>query len=228
MLHKILSFFRAKPEANHPRPLSFSASVNQAYEFTLAEGFQPDAFLTNKSVDTQQVAIIASEVARGLYDQIKQYRFRKQNEHMSLGGDCGNVHYLISQFIRENYKDVDANFTMGNVTIDQRWGFEFSEEKFRRWVSTGHGSVFDCHSWVTLGKDHIIDATIATYVNTRRQKVMKFGGVLYGTPGSLKCIPIVQEPHRDIPIGTTIIFEPVVFGIPAFHCTARQDRHYGA
>ena len=94
--------------------------------------------------------------------------------------------------------DVDANFTMGNVTIDENGGFAFSQKKFIDWVCSGHGSVFDCHSWVTVGKDHIIDATIATYINTRRQGVMKFGGVLCGMPRSLKCIAIAQEPHQAI------------------------------
>ncbi len=167
--------------------------------------------------------MIARKVAHGLYDQIKQYRSRNQNVHMSLGGDCGNVHYLIARFIRANYKDVDANLTMGNVTIDENGGFEFSEKKFLDWVSSGHGSVFDCHSWVTVGKDHIIDATIATYVNTRRLGVMKFGGVLYGMPGLLECVPIAQEPHQALPNGTTIAFEPVVLGESAFLSVARQN-----
>jgi hypothetical protein len=200
--------------------MSYEAALARAIAFTGAEGLRLDSPPSSAPITQSNLRLIAAEVAGGLKDQISLYRLQEQKVAMSLGGDCGNVHHLIAKFLGTHHSSVAFNLTMGNVTINGAGGFAFSQDKFREWRRVGSGEIYDCHSWIALNDRYILDATLATYINTRRLGSRALGGVLYGTPSSLHCIPINGEPHEALPQDTTLDYEPVILGIEAFEKVA--------
>ena len=155
------------------------------------------------------------EIASGLYEQIALYREQGRNPFMALGGDCGNVHLLISQFLLNNYPLLSPNLVMGAVSFNQKESFNFSRENFIDWRQNGYGDLFDCHAWVSVGQSWIIDATIGTWVHTRQGSGGAFGGIFYGPPSSFKSVPIKNEGHEEQSL-TGISYRPVVLGCKAF------------
>ncbi|MEO8387395.1 hypothetical protein [Polaromonas sp.] len=200
-----------------------------AIAFTESEGLRLDAPMLGNPTDNLQLLDIVDFISAGLDEQFALYRAQKFNVPMKLGGDCGNVHFLIAKSIQKIYPGLGANFVLGNVSVDGEGGFEFSQEKFKSWRRNGgHGDIYDCHSWITFGDGMILDATIATWVNTRRYSTKALGGILYGIPGALSCIPITgepHEPHKAIPATTSIKYTPIALGIEAFLSVAPKSAH---
>lgn len=212
-LHDMTQLTPASPDT---APVPYREAIQRAFEFTVNEKFQPDAPQNFLRIAPEVPKAIADDVARGLYDQLGKYRGQNRDVAFTLGGDCGNVHYLIANYIQSEHKGLAANFTMGSVSIDGKGGFDFTAQKFQKWRKEGAGNLYDCHSWITFGDGSILDATIATYVNTRRQGVNRLGGILVGEPGHFHCVPIVGEPHLDIPSSTQFAYQPLVLGVAAF------------
>ena len=198
-------------------PAPYENHLQCAIAFTQSEGLRLDAPMWGNPTDNAQLSDIVAFISTGLDTQFALYRDRKFNVPMKLGGDCGNVHFLIASYIQKNNPGLEANLVLGNVSVDGAGGFEFSQEKFKSWRrSGGHGAMYDCHSWITFGDGMILDATIATWVNTRRCSTKALGGILYGMPGALSCIPITGEPHKTIPATTSVEYTPIALGIEAF------------
>lgn len=205
-------------------PVSYEDHLQCAIAFTQSEGLRLDAPMRGNPTDNSQLLDIVDFISTGLDEQFAHYRAQKFNVPMTLGGDCGNVHFLIASFIRKKYPGLEANFVLGNVSVNGAGGFEFSQEKFKSWRRNGgHGDMYDCHSWITFGDGVILDATIATWVNTRRYSTKALGGILYGMPGALSCIPITGEPHETIPATTSIKYTPIALGIEAFRSVAPKS-----
>lgn len=209
-------------------PVPYSDAFSDAMEFSRSQGLKLDS---NPSEVTCEIlaAKAAQEIANGLYDQIDNYRKIGCNPYMAIGGDCGNVHLLIANFLLKEYPKLSPNLVMGSVALNQKESFNFSEEKFIDWRQRGYGDVFDCHAWVSLGQNWIIDATICTWMHTRRGPGGAFGGILYGSPSSLKCVPITNEKHVEQSL-TGIRYRPVVLGVDAFslvHQARARSRRNG-
>lgn len=216
MLKFIRSLIASKSTAPEVSMPTYSDCLQSAIAFTASEGLKLDNQPSGVSTDPMVLGTIASKVSQGLYEQIAAFRSQGLSVPMAFGGQCGNVHYIIAKFILSEYPGVEAHFALGNVAIDGARGFDFSQEKFKKWREAGHGKVYDCHSWIAFGDGTILDATIATWINTRRHRVKKLGGILYRMPGTLRCAGIENEPHQAVPAGTRIEYQPVALGLQAF------------
>lgn len=194
--------------------MPYSDAFSEAVKFNRSQRLKFDSNPSEVTCELQ-VAIAAQEIANGLYDQINRHRIHDRNPFMAIGGDCGNVHDLIARFLLENYPELSPNLVMGSVTLNQQEPFNFSQEKFIDWSQKGYGEIFDCHAWVSLGQNWIIDATIGTWVHTRQGPGEAFGGVFYGSPSSLKSVPIANEKHVEQSL-VGIRYRPIVLGLEAF------------
>lgn len=204
--------------------MTYEDHLQCAIAFTQSEGLRLDAPIYGNPTNNAQLLGIVDFISTGLDEQLAHYRAQKNNVPMALGGDCGNVHFLIARYIQKKYAGLEANFVLGNVSVDGAGGFEFSQEKFKSWRRKGgHGDMYDCHSWITFGDGVILDATIATWVNTRQYSTKALGGILYGMPGALSCIPIAGEQHEGIPATTNIKYTPIALGIEAFLSVAQKS-----
>ncbi len=192
----------------------YSEALVKAMQFTQSQGLELDS-ACSEEICTTSVESAIQEIASGLYDQIDLYRKQDRDPYMAFGGDCGNVHLVISRFLSKNYPKLSPNLVMGAVAFNQQESFNFSQEKFIDWKKRGYGDLFDCHAWVSLGQSWIIDATIGTWVHTRQGPGQAFGGILYGDPSSLKSLSISKENHVEQSL-IGISYRPVVVGVNAF------------
>lgn len=176
------------------RSSAYKDLLYAAAQFTTSEGFLTDSVPIEYS-ENAVIEAVTTEVAQGLFDQIDYYRSNEYFAHKRLGGDCGNIHLMVLEFMRKAYPHVPANLTLGEVTLSGCTRFPFNRERFLEWQQK-RPKIFDCHAWVTIGTSHIIDATLGTYIATRINDSNCFGGVLYGSLEKLSVIPIANEPHR--------------------------------
>lgn len=205
--------------------MDYSDAFGEAMEFNRSLGLKLDS---NPSEATCEplVAKAVDEIAHGLYEQINHHRKVGHNPYMAIGGNCGNVHFLIAKFLLKEYPRLSPNLVMGSVALNQQEPFNFSQEKFIDWKQRGYGELFDCHAWVSLGLNWIIDATIGTWAHTRQGPGDAFGGILYGPPSSLKTVQISDEKHVEQSL-TGIRYKPIVLGVEAFSLVhqAREQSH---
>ncbi len=208
-------------------PLCYSDVLSEAVDFSRSQGLKLDSSPSEATCEPL-VAKAAHEIAAGLYEQINLHRERGHDPYMAIGGDCGNVHLLIAGFLLENYPMLTPNLVMGSVILRQQEAFNFSQKKFIEWRQSGYGDIFDCHAWVSIGQNWIIDATVGTWVHTRPGPGGAFGGVLYGSPSFLKRVPIPNEKDAEQSL-TDIMYRPVVLGVEAFSLVqqARERRRRG-
>jgi hypothetical protein len=210
-------------------PLCYSDVFSKAVDFTLSQRLKLDSSLS-EATSERLVAEATHEIAGGLQEQINLHRELGRDPYKAIGGDCGNVHLLIARFLLEEYPRLTPNLVMGSVVLNQQEAFNFSQEKFIEWRQNGYGDIFNCHAWVSLGQNWIIDATVGTWVHTRLGPGGAFGGVLYGPPSSLKRVPIANEKDAEQSL-TGIMYSPVVLGVEAFslvHQARERRRHDGA
>lgn len=192
----------------------YSKSFVEALEFSQRHGISLDSTPVG-SIPAHRVMQAVHEISAGLYEQIQQHKNLGRDPFWAIGGDCGNVHFLAQRFLLVEYPDLSPNLVMGSVALDGRESFSFSQDKFIDWLDRGYGAVFDCHAWVSLGADWIIDATIGTWIHTRQGPGGAFGGVAYGRPMSFRSMPIANEKHTEQSF-TNIKYKPIVLGMDAF------------
>lgn len=194
----------------------FSESFKNAVCFTLDRNLNLDTerHSLNKSYQLEDISRLTLEIGAGLQEQFSYYERQDYDPIVRFGGDCGNVHLLVLNFIQKNFPDLPANLTIGEVRFDTETRFSFSEEKFLGWREN-RPRLLDCHVWITVGNSAIVDATIGTYINNRILKSTKLGGIFYGRPGQLTWNPIVRADNQ-MPGTSSLEYLPVVLGREAF------------
>jgi hypothetical protein len=197
-------------------PVHAAATYKEAFELAVAFTNSKGFVLDSDKGDVQYHALV-EELAGALSEQNAQYKARGLDPLVAFGGDCGNVHVQVLKYIQKYYPYTDANLVMGEVSIGQD-GFSFDQATFLKWQETGAPEILDCHVWIAIGSDYIVDCTLGTYINTRIVKSSSSkacGGVICGSPNDLKIIKINGLAHID-PIGfNKVIYRPVAIGLSA-------------
>lgn len=194
----------------------FSTSFNHAIGFTLGRNMQLDTErdLLSQPYQPEAISNLTKELAGALQEQLDASKRHGYDPMVRFGGDCGNVHFLALSFIQKYYPDLPANLTIGEIRFNREAKFSFSEDKFLRWQKA-RPNLLDCHVWVTVGCDTIVDLTVGTYINDRILKSTKFGGIFHGSPGQLIWNPIVGV-ENQMPDTSSLEYLPVVLGRKAF------------
>lgn len=215
MLDRLLRCLNLQKIKTANSSFSYRDEFQEATKFTEHEQFSLDSEIGGQFA-FEEVTEAVSEAANGLSEQFGAYRGMGQDIYMSLGGDCGNIHFLLLQFLKKYYPQLPANLTIGGISIGDAMSFQFSRNSFKQWVTEGPPPIFDCHAWVTIGHDVIVDATIGTYINTRLKNVKAFGGIVYGKVGSLQYMPLVGGKDSKPTQTSELKHQSVVVGCQAF------------
>ena len=190
-----------------------------AINFTRNKKFKPDCSAICGKLPAN-VERIPEEIASMIPEILQTYANLGYTPLISFGGDCGNVHVSILKYIQKNYPNIPANLTIGEVNIGRAAYFKFTESKFIHWLKE-KPEILDCHTWITIGRDTILDATLPTYINTRLDNTQKIGGVLFGLHGKFE---IANVPHMvnlsPCIRGGGIRYEPTAVGYAAFQAIA--------
>ncbi len=190
----------------------YSAAFYLAKEFSTQKGFPIDSNVSSY-VDNGLLCRAVRDITTGFAEQLNFYRHQKRDPYNALGSDCGNIHQRILAYIKEDlcYSALPINLTIGEVKIDEKNSFVFTREKFCSWLDE-KPEILDCHVWLTIGDEYILDATIGTYINTRIGDAAAFGGIIYGKHGDFMVQHIAGEsamtPHQI----QSIEFSPIVLG----------------
>lgn len=196
----------------------YSAALYSAQDFTTNKGFRIDSLIAS-NVDIESFKIAVSDIANGFDEQITFYQTQGRDVYNALGGDCGNIHKLILKYIKQYYSSLPVNITIGEVKIDENNDFSFGRDKFCSWL-VKKPDILDCHVWLTIGDEYILDATIGTYINTRIDKTAAFGGICYGKPGHLMWQTIANKENRTPDQIQGVKFSPIVLGESALDACA--------
>jgi len=193
---------------------SYRTHFDRAVRYTKGQGFQLDSEIRDDDY-LGQAQIIAEEIAKHIPDRLFQYQAIGLKALAAFGGDCGNTHYSILQFIQQYYPKVPANLTIGGIDLGASSSFDFSEQEFERW-RTSRPEIFDCHAWITIGNRIILDATIMTYVNTRLRQTCAVGGVLVGEHKHFELHLIPDTDNVSPALVRWPVYRPVAIGVRAF------------
>ena len=204
-------------------------------EFELALGFSSTlnfaADSRISSFEENRVNELAEELANITSEFLNQYPSMGFKDVITrFGGDCATVHFSILQFIKQYYSDLPVNITLGEVSYNSGTYFNFNEDKCKDWMTNGSPRVFDCHAWITIGRDIIIDVTIGTYVNTRIDSDKSnnvaediFGGIVFGRHDNFKCIPISGVSGKIPEKLNSLKYSPVVIGAESINRLAPKQ-----
>jgi hypothetical protein len=203
----------------------YAKSYDNACSYSQGNGFDMDSVNHPESIERLQLLI--SELIDITANEFTTYSSRGFNPVMKFGSDCGNVHFSVTNFINKYYPDISANLVIGKVNYKNRCLFDFNREKSERWASGDKSDILDCHTWVNIGDNIILDCTIGTYLNTRCSllknqhiKHKRYGGIYYRSPLEELCMPISGANHRSPRAMKNLEYKPVLVGCAALECIA--------
>ncbi|KAB0317173.1 MULTISPECIES: hypothetical protein [Vibrio diabolicus subgroup] len=203
---------------------SYEDLIVEAEGFTREQGFAFDTTKRGSSLDDLETLV--TELANILAgDVIPVYKMNGFHDVATrFGGDCGNVHVAILSFIQKYYPSVNANLTVGEFVTDGESQFPFNQEKCLEWLKNGAPEILDCHTWITIDDNIILDCTVGTYVNTRLSDSKTFGGIVWGKMGELNVTRISNFEHKDPHDINGISYHPVILGMSAFSKFAPRQK----
>lgn len=197
----------------------------EACRYSEKNGFDIDSESHPKSISRLQDLL--SKMIDIPADKLITYSLDGLNPVKAFGSDCGNVHYFVTNWINKYYPDISANIVIGQINYKNRCLFEFNQEKYKRWQSGDKEKNFDCHAWINIGSNIILDLTIGTYLNTRCSllknqniKHKKYGGIFYRSPLHELIIPLSGVNHRQPREINRLDYKPVLVGCEAVKCIA--------
>ncbi|MEM6248426.1 hypothetical protein [Shewanella vaxholmensis] len=236
MINKLLRFFNGrKPTLENTVPssvneeLGYDQKFNVALEFSNSHGFSADSKVSNfEKIRVEELVQELANIIPGFIGKYSSMGFKEPI--IRFGGDCGTVHFSIFQFIKQYYPDLPVNVTLGEVDYSTYTYFNFDKDKCEDWIENGSPEIFDCHTWLTVGDDLVIDVTIGTYVNTRidsdkNSNIAKriFGGIIFGEHGSFSHIPIIDFASKVPDKLDSLKYSPVVVGAESLHRLAPRQ-----
>ncbi len=201
---------------------NYSTKFHDAIKFTESKQFNLDSN-TTCTLDNDSLKKLVEEISSLIPNEIHKFNYGN-GEIVNFGGGCGTVHPAIVCYIKQWHPNVMVNLTMGSVQTDDEVSIDFNQEKFCCWISGNKPETLDCHVWITINDNIIIDTTIGTYLNTRASKnnlkpfqQHAYGGVIYGHPKNLKYHSIANVTTNKQPDNfTKLKYIPVVIGETAF------------
>jgi hypothetical protein len=201
---------------------SYKDHFNDAIIFTKDKKFDLD----NESLaETSEVTInnLIEVLALSISGELKKFHDDRVGEIANFGGQCGNVHHALIGIIKEDYPTLCANLTIGDVDTGSANKFTFNQTKCSKWLEGRSPNILDCHVWITIGNNFIIDVTIGTYQNTRSSiNVLKdksafaYGGIIFGKINDLKYTEIKNVKNSNPANFTKFVYTPVILGTNAF------------
>lgn len=203
-----------------PHDSTYSQALDRAIEFTSEQNFGLDRNrdAMRNPYNPKCLHELVQEVANMFEGHFQTYRSAGVDPVVQFGGECGNIHCDVLDFIHRHYPELPANLTIGEVRFSRDAMFTFSEEKYLQWLHC-RPKLLDCHVWITIGHSAIIDATIGTYINDRRLKSKFLGGVFCGNPEELSWYPILPGENRR-PDASTLDYLPIIIGQKALLAAA--------
>lgn len=208
----------------HGVNINYTKKFDTAIKFTEDMNFNLDSNLDSKKVfdeENSSIGELINEISGLVAQEVKSYKnYGFEQPIMRFGGDCGNVHKSVIEFIKKHYK-INANLTIGEIKINNNTYFSFNQDKCTQWLNGKKPEVFDAHTWITINNDYILDLTIGTYINTRiapnkesNSKCEFFGGIFHGKHGMLKYKAFDKLKNIE-PKNTNLIYSPVILGSSA-------------
>lgn len=200
--------------------LAYSDEFLQAISYTRSKGFTPDTtVLSGGSMNA--VRELLNELSEMIPKFIYEHPYEKYDCE-AYGGDCGNIHLSVVHFIQNYYPSLPVNLCTGSLSKGKRILFEFDEAKSDLWFNGNKSDLHDCHTWITLGPQIVLDLTIGTYLNTRlslfksyHKKKNIFGGLTILQDGDYLWLPFngfSQKKPRGL---TKLNYRPVLIGCQA-------------
>ncbi|MGZ0753333.1 hypothetical protein [Kluyvera sichuanensis] len=173
--------------------ITYRNLFEDAKKFTIEKQFPLDSYPMNDC--EANVSELVKELSGLFFDYTNNYLNHNLNPIITFGGDCANVHFQILRFINDHYRSISANITIGEVLLSEQLGFKFNQNKCVEWLENGIPPIFDCHAWITINNDYILDCTIGTYINTRtapdsaiNKSEELYGGLIFGHADNLQHI----------------------------------------
>ncbi|WP_126969126.1 hypothetical protein [Xanthomonas sp. BRIP62411] len=163
------------------------------------------------TIFAQKARQVADEVALAVPSHLKLYNGTNEEKLHQFGGNCGNVHLLVLNFLKKNYPTVPVNITIGSFTPARSNELDFSQKRFKAWLKE-KPDVLDCHVWLTIGTGFVLDLTLATYINTRRSKCQQWGGTLAGDHDSIEVVGHPEMQTACPKFGGRLCYHPVALG----------------
>ena len=228
MISKIFNFLKKQEQVQAPESDPYEDLFKKAVTFTAEQKFTLDSHTVSDCEES--VSRLITEVSNILVNEIPKYHDYGFDPIVRFGGDCGNIHYAILNFIKSHYPSVSANMTIGEVSVSNQSGFEFDQAKCIEWLENGSPQVLDCHAWITINNDYILDCTIGTYINTRidsdyeKNKTKNlFGGLIFGNVDNLQRIAFYGLRDKAPQDYLDVKYNPVILGIEAFSALAPRQ-----
>ena len=200
---------------------NYQNKFSDALKFSESKQFNLDSNITS-TFDNEGLISLVKEIADLIPNELKSFD-SGNGEIVNYGGGCGNTHPYIVSFIKQYHPKIMVNLTMGSVQTDNDVRFDFNQETFCDWISGNKPETLDCHTWITINDNIILDFTIGTYINTRVEKnILKdakqhaYGGVIYGHPNNLKYLEIPSIHNQRPDNFTKLKYNPIVLGKAAF------------
>lgn len=200
----------------------------KAQDFTVKNQFNLDS--QTQSTCEGSVSQLISEISDILVNEIPKYQQQGFDPIVSFGGDCGNIHFAIINFIKQHYPNICANITVGGVLISNQPDFKFDQSKCIEWLQNGSPQVLDCHTWITINNNYILDCTIGTYINTRvddnhaqNRKNNVYGGLIFGSEDELEHVAFKGLGAKTPQDYLNMKYSPVILGIEAFTALAPRQ-----
>lgn len=228
MISKIFNFLKKHEIVQTPERVSYEDLFEEARIFTFKQKFNLDSKAASGCEDS--VSQLITEISNILVNEIPKYHDYGFDPIVRFGGDCGNIHFAILKFIRNHYPSVCANITIGEVSVSNQSGFEFDQAKCIEWLKNGGPQMLDCHTWITINNNYILDCTIGTYINTRidpdhernRTKNL-FGGLIFGNVDNLQRIAFHGLRDKTPQDYLNMKYTPVILGLDAFSALAPRQ-----
>ena len=135
MLRKILTLFKSKERTPDTENHSYESLFEKAQSFTIEQNFTLDS--PKISQNNESLPQLINEISAILVSEIPKYKKAGFDPIVRFGGDCGNIHFAILNFINKYYKNISANITVGEIKFSNEKSFDFNQAKCLEWLAKG-------------------------------------------------------------------------------------------
>jgi len=228
MISRIFKLFKKQEASEVAKVDVYKNLFKMAQTFTKKKKFNLDYQEQNTCEDV--VRDLVNKISKILAKDISNYPQHGFDPIVRFGGDCGNIHYAILNFIKQHYPNICANITVGEASISNQLIFKFNQNKCIDWLENGSPQVLDCHTWITINNDYILDCTIGTYINTRidsnheqNKEDSLYGGIIFGIVDKLEHVTIKSLEQKTPQNYRNVEYFPIILGLEAFIALAPKQ-----
>ena len=167
----------------------YQKKIKNAEAFTRRKGLYKYPLSSYQLIDSS-VQNLVDEISKTIQNEVQKFDNTQISNAENFGQQCANVHYSLLKFIKDFYTDLNAQLTIGGVGFGSQTIYKLDETTFNNCIDNNIKPIpLNCHVWITIGNNIIIDATLGTNLITKSNK-NSYGGIIYGYEGNLKWIKI--------------------------------------